>query len=173
MQNGAPNARPTPKTGGKIGPRVGAVFQSPDFLMAANSFAAHDRRGAANGVALGPDNGLCAGMRASDTQARDPVCGMTVDNAAARANGLSVHHRGREYIFCSAGCADKFRAMPEHYEAALSARPGNSALPYVCPMHPEVRNRARRLSDLRHGAGAARSGRRHDDGEYRDMLRRF
>jgi P-type Cu+ transporter len=46
---------------------------------------------------------------------RDPVCGMTVDPAKARARGSLA---GKDYFFCCQGCADKFRAAPEKYLAA-------------------------------------------------------
>jgi P-type Cu+ transporter len=44
--------------------------------------------------------------------ARDPVCGMTVDTdrAAGRAT-----HEGRDYFFCSPGCAAKFTADPAKF----------------------------------------------------------
>ena len=54
--------------------------------------------------------------------ARDPVCGMTVDPAKAKA---SVQHEGKPYFFCCTGCADKFRATPEKY---LQAPPRNAGL---------------------------------------------
>jgi Cu+-exporting ATPase len=46
---------------------------------------------------------------------RDPVCGMSVDPAKARAH---TTHAGKEYFFCCQGCADKFLATPEKYLAA-------------------------------------------------------
>ncbi|HVI07942.1 MAG TPA: heavy metal translocating P-type ATPase [Candidatus Binatia bacterium] len=94
----------------------------------------------------------------------DPVCGMSVDPAAAR----HVHgHEGKNYYFCCAGCLQKFAADPAKYlNVAAPARPGlvmlggmspKSAAPvqiqpspsapsssapktpaYVCPMCPEV-----------------------------------
>ncbi|HYL47579.1 MAG TPA: heavy metal translocating P-type ATPase [Candidatus Limnocylindrales bacterium] len=51
---------------------------------------------------------------------RDPVCGMTVDPAKARAR---ASHAGKEFFFCCQGCADKFRAAPEKYLAAPPAAP--------------------------------------------------
>jgi len=42
----------------------------------------------------------------------DPVCGMTVDPAKARGREL---YDGREYFFCSVGCATKFNADPKHW----------------------------------------------------------
>lgn len=45
----------------------------------------------------------------------DPVCGMTVDPAAARGNGLALTHDGTEYAFCGRGCLLEFRDDPERY----------------------------------------------------------
>jgi len=45
-------------------------------------------------------------------QARDPVCGMTVDpNAAAH----HAQHGGKDFYFCCAGCRERFLASPERY----------------------------------------------------------
>ena len=44
--------------------------------------------------------------------ALDPVCGMTVNPATAKA---SFEHDGKTYYFCSQDCADSFRASPEDY----------------------------------------------------------
>ena len=45
----------------------------------------------------------------------DPVCGMTVDPAAARANGLQSTYQGRELFFCGKGCKLEFDDDPERY----------------------------------------------------------
>jgi YHS domain-containing protein len=45
----------------------------------------------------------------------DPVCGMTVDVEAARADGLVTEHEGTEYAFCGKGCLLEFRDEPERY----------------------------------------------------------
>ncbi len=39
-------------------------------------------------------------------QAKDPVCGLTVD----RSKALSLEHNGTSYYFCSQACKDKFVA---------------------------------------------------------------
>src|SRR5690242_8619710 len=49
---------------------------------------------------------------------RDPVCGMQVDPASARAK---AEYGGRTYFFCCSGCAKKFEAAPEQYLTAQSA----------------------------------------------------
>src|SRR5260370_28680790 len=43
---------------------------------------------------------------------RDPVCGMIVNPATAK---YSHRHAGKNFFFCCAHCADKFRADPEKY----------------------------------------------------------
>lgn len=48
----------------------------------------------------------------------DPVCGMTVDVAQARAKGLVTSRDGREYLFCGKGCFLEFGDDPEMYLAA-------------------------------------------------------
>jgi heavy metal translocating P-type ATPase len=78
----------------------------------------------------------------------DPVCGMTVDPAAA--HGPHVHN-GQSYYFCNPGCLRKFQADPERYlsrgpdMAAMSPAvppvahaPGSPGTRYICPMDPEV-----------------------------------
>jgi uncharacterized membrane protein YraQ (UPF0718 family) len=55
---------------------------------------------------------------------RDPVCGMTVDRAAARHRSTLD---GREYVFCSAGCKQAFDADPAHYlESARRTEPAHA-----------------------------------------------
>jgi P-type Cu+ transporter len=95
---------------------------------------------------------------------RDPVCGMQVDPASARAQ---VEHGGKTYFFCCAGCARKFEAAPEQYlkprptpsspmtvispaaapvrktvpmhpSAAPPSGPKAAVADYTCPMDPEV-----------------------------------
>jgi len=44
--------------------------------------------------------------------ARDPVCGMNVDEKRAR---LKFEHMGKTYYFCDASCMEKFKANPNKY----------------------------------------------------------
>ncbi|MFZ0279874.1 MAG: heavy metal translocating P-type ATPase [Candidatus Sulfotelmatobacter sp.] len=95
---------------------------------------------------------------------RDPVCGMDVNPATAK---YVRGHGGKNYYFCCAGCADKFKADPTKYLTATPARssglvtlgakaasppdrqlhplgpqpsqPTPAGPAYVCPMCPEVR----------------------------------
>src|SRR5437667_587227 len=88
---------------------------------------------------------------------QDPVCGMMVDPARAKAK---AEHAGETYYFCCAGCAQKFQAHPEEYlnpkrigaalvtlgaakpapESLAESAPASHVSPanYVCPMCPAV-----------------------------------
>ena len=61
----------------------------------------------------------------AESNEKDPVCGMSVDPARAKA---SSEHGGKIYYFCCAGCKEKFSADPAKYFAARSPA-GISASP--------------------------------------------
>jgi Cu+-exporting ATPase len=77
---------------------------------------------------------------APNLAAKDPVCGMTVRPDSPHR----LEHAGHLYLFCSAGCLEKFRAHPGRFLGSkTSAVPEQMAPPgggaeYLCPMHPEV-----------------------------------
>lgn len=50
-----------------------------------------------------------------DTQAIDPVCGMTVERASARTKGLHSAYEGADYFFCGKGCKLEFDDDPKRY----------------------------------------------------------
>ncbi len=84
------------------------------------------------------DHGAPKPTGRSGGEARDPVCGMTVDPATTPHH---AEHAGEAFHFCSAGCRTKFVAdppkylKPEHPPAA--AAPAGTI--YTCPMHPQIR----------------------------------
>jgi len=51
-------------------------------------------------------------LASSEPQAIDPVCGMTVNPANAKATAV---HEGQTYYFCSPGCKRDFDKAPEKY----------------------------------------------------------
>ena len=123
---------------------------------------------------------------------KDPVCGMTVNPAAAR--GGSHEHAGHTYYFCNPRCHERFVADPQKYlapPAAVAPRsqpvasagttsspsaPHSSPLSYTCPMHPEIRQAAPGSCPK---CGMALEPETvsldhpEDDSELRDMSRRF
>src|ERR1700736_472277 len=76
----------------------------------------------------------------------DPVCGMKVEPARAAA---TVEHGGRNYFFCSRGCAEKFQRDPAKYlnspplggphPHADAPHPIGATSLFTCPLHPGVR----------------------------------
>ena len=115
------------------------------------------------------------------TEIRDPVCGMSVKPSTPNR----FDYEGREYLFCSGRCLEKFKADPKRYlrHAGASSFPPASdekgkpaeGTIYTCPMHPEVRKDGpgscpkcgMALEPLSPVAGEEESA------EYRDMRRRF
>jgi Cu+-exporting ATPase len=61
------------------------------------------------------------GQPATGTVAKDPVCGMNVNQATAKHH---VNYAGKAYFFCCGHCAEKFQAEPEKYLAGQSKSPG-------------------------------------------------
>src|SRR6266699_2425372 len=55
----------------------------------------------------------------------------------ARAHS-SLVHEGRSYFFCSAHCAERFRAEPARYLRPRATVPPAPGTEYTCPMHPEL-----------------------------------
>jgi P-type Cu+ transporter len=70
------------------------------------------------------------------TEAKDPVCGMTVNPRETRHFS---QHAGKTWYFCAARCREKFENDPTHY---LDGSPTEQkTLPgtlFTCPMHPEI-----------------------------------
>jgi putative ABC transport system ATP-binding protein len=48
----------------------------------------------------------------SKSWARDPVCGMQLDESTS---DFSTNYQGQRYVFCSESCLDRFKAGPELY----------------------------------------------------------
>ncbi|MEA1648188.1 heavy metal translocating P-type ATPase [Nitrospirillum sp. BR 11164] len=111
----------------------------------------------------------------TESQTRDPVCGMPVDPATAKH---AESHHGVRYFFCSAGCRDKFTADPTKYlkTDTLESKPASTeGVVYTCPMHPQVRRSEPGACPicgmtLEPVVGAGETGPNH---ELIDMTRRF
>jgi Cu+-exporting ATPase len=62
---------------------------------------------------------------------KDPICGMTVDEASA----LRAERDGHTSYFCSEHCRQKFLSTPATVKQ--QGKPHGKAI-YTCPMHPEI-----------------------------------
>ncbi len=72
----------------------------------------------------------------------DPVCGMKVDPARAKAG---CDYKDESYFFCCVGCFEKFQKSPQTYlgeppaeRAKKAAESAPAGATFTCPMHPEV-----------------------------------
>src|SRR6266511_996791 len=76
---------------------------------------------------------------------KDPVCGMLLDPAKAKA---TAEHAGETYYFCCTSCAEKFQVRPEEYLKLASSppalvtlgAPGKSNAPLFPAEHPAARS---------------------------------
>lgn len=68
--------------------------------------------------------------------AKDPVCGMEVDEAKAKAAGRMSDHLGKTYFFCSDYCKKEFDKNPEAYikEEPAAKAEAKTQLDPVCGM---------------------------------------
>ncbi len=103
----------------------------------------------------------------------DPVCGMTVAPDTTHRH----EHEHETYLFCSAGCRTKFIDDPARFlsgEQTTEDAPPDAL--YTCPMHPEVEQVGPGDCPI---CGMALEPKVFDpdapadDGELRDMSRRF
>jgi Cu+-exporting ATPase len=109
----------------------------------------------------------------------DPICGMTVDEQTAR---ITAERDGEKFYFCSGHCREKFLAMPAQSaensgERSSPAKEGaeKDAI-YTCPMHPEIEQRGPGTCPkcgMALEPKVASADEPDDDGELRDMTRRF
>jgi len=97
------------ETGFHLGDRVEVVkgLSEGDRIVVSGTFMVDSEsqmRAAAAGVSGEP--------------AKDPICGMEVDEAKAKAAGKTHVHAGKTYFFCSEQCRKTFVAAPEAHLGA-------------------------------------------------------
>lgn len=101
---------------------------------------------------------------------KDPICGMTVDEATA----LSAERDGETFYFCSDHCRQIFLSPPDTSPPAM--KPQGQAI-YTCPMHPEIEQdhpgdcpKCGMALEPKTATGGTDS---EENAELRDMTRRF
>ena len=57
---------------------------------------------------------MMAHLKGDRPMAKDPVCGMSVDEQKAAA---TASYQGKTYYFCAAGCKATFEKAPQQYAA--------------------------------------------------------
>lgn len=101
---------------------------------------------------------------------RDPVCGMEVD----KSTEWTATQDGETIYFCSERCLEKFQ-RGETDASGTAEQDTSRAAGYTCPMHPEIEES--QPGDCPKCGMALEpkelSAEEEDDGELRDMTRRF
>lgn len=107
----------------------------------------------------------------SDEGLKDPVCGMTVTTESNHHR----QHKGEDFYFCCASCADKFEADPNRYLHPVETEAADPRAWYICPMDPEVRQRGPGTCPICGMAleAEAPSLEEEDNSELIDFSRRF
>lgn len=111
-------------------------------------------------------------MNETKARAKDPVCGMTVDEATA----LHAERDGRMFYFCSEHCRKAFLSASDTAKNKEKKPQGKTL--YTCPMHPEVQQDhpgecpkcGMALEPMNANAGADDE---EENAELNDMTRRF
>ncbi len=102
----------------------------------------------------------------------DPVCGMSIEpgSEADRSD-----YAGTTYLFCSTGCANKFRQEPTRFlRPQVTATNIHSDSIYTCPMHPDIRQVGPGdCPKCGMSLEPVDATAEQDDSELRDMSRRF
>jgi RND family efflux transporter MFP subunit len=73
-----------------------------------------------------------------ETLSRDPVCGNPVSIGKARKKGLRTVHRGKEYVFDSQDCLDRFLQNPDRYAAESNSGSPDPDQPQALPEKPKT-----------------------------------
>ena len=96
-------------------------------------------------------------------QAIDPVCGMRVSKDSQHRHA----HEGKQYLFCSGSCHDKFVSTPDKYlkpEENTTEEESAASPVYLSDASRNPADRPWRLSEMRYGTGTGRdSGRGEQD----------
>jgi P-type Cu+ transporter len=100
----------------------------------------------------------------------DPVCGMTVDPAAAAGH---FDYQGTTYHFCSTHCLQRFSAAPEKFLTRKPQVHAPAGARYTCPMHPEIVQVGPGSCPKCGMALVPMEGAAEDDSELRDLTRRL
>ena len=100
-------------TGRRHGPEIeilSGLEAGETVVVTGNFLLDSESRMRSAGAAAAP--GGAAADPAPAAESIDPICGMTVDPAEARAAGLVSEHDGRSWFFCAPGCKKRFDADP-------------------------------------------------------------
>lgn len=68
-------------------------------------------------------------QKTSADKVKDPVCGMTVNQDQATADGLTAEVDGKTYFFCSEDCKEQFKQDPQRFLTEKADKPVHTDAP--------------------------------------------
>jgi Cu+-exporting ATPase len=68
-------------------------------------------------------------QKTSADKVKDPVCGMTVNQDQATADGLTAEVDGKTYFFCSEDCKEQFKQDPQRFLTDKADKPVHTDAP--------------------------------------------
>ena len=89
--------------------------RSGDQVQILSGLMAGERIVVAGNFLLDSESRMQSAAAGPAAPAKDVVCGMTVNEAKARAAGRVFDHAGKTYFFCNDGCKIEFAADPEKF----------------------------------------------------------
>jgi len=109
--------------------RVETGWRSDDRVEIVKGLMPGERIVVSGNFLLDSESRMKAAAMGIVTAEMDPVCGMGVDQARAKAAGRTAVHRGTSYFFCSDSCKKRFDATPERFVPGPSSPAPSSAEP--------------------------------------------
>ena len=109
--------------------RVETGWRSDDRVEIVKGLMAGERIVVSGNFLLDSERRMKAAAMGIVTAEVDPVCGMEVDQARAKADGRTSVHAGTGYSFCSDSCKRRFDATPERFVPRESTPAPSSAEP--------------------------------------------
>ena len=124
--------------------RVETGWRSDDRVEIVKGLMPGERIVVSGNFLLDSESRMKAAAMGIVTANTDPVCGMDVDQARAKAAGRTAAQRGTSYSFCSDSCKKRFEANPERFVPGPSAPPPPSTEPAGRAVSPPPAGERRR-----------------------------
>jgi RND family efflux transporter MFP subunit len=123
--------------------RVETGWRIDDRVQITKGLTAGERIVLSGTFLLDSEARMKAAAAGISTAEKDPICGMEVDQAKAKAAGRAVTYKGTTFYFCSDTCKKTFESDPAKYAApggpasTAAATPRNGAVAALRPLQVE------------------------------------
>jgi Cu(I)/Ag(I) efflux system membrane fusion protein len=105
-----------------------------DRVQIVNGLAAGERIVLSGTFLLDSEARMKAASAGITTAEKDPICGMDVDQARAKADGKTTTYKGSTFYFCSDQCKKTFDSNPAKYGTGQAPPPAENQPPDAGPL---------------------------------------